>query len=159
MSVSIEIIREDGSFVPLVEIERLVIIRALETTSNMSKVAQILGIGRSTLYRKIKELGLESSATVRCTQRKRTIKREQPHFNRAEQAEISAREKEQIRQALQTTTNVPRLCAMLSMNEQALRRKIRKFGFCLTKAREAILLRQEEEVARHEAAGTLLIAA
>lgn len=58
MSV-IEILREDGSFVTLPEIEKELIKIVLKSTNNYPRAAKMLGIGRSTLYRKVKELGLD----------------------------------------------------------------------------------------------------
>ena len=49
----------DGDVRPLAEIEAAMIRLALERYGNrMTVVARKLGIGRSTLYRKLKELGL-----------------------------------------------------------------------------------------------------
>lgn len=57
---SIRLLGEDGNVRPLGDIEAEVIRLALDHYhGQMSKVAQRLGIGRSTLYRKVRELGLE----------------------------------------------------------------------------------------------------
>jgi transcriptional regulator of acetoin/glycerol metabolism len=46
--------------IPLAEMERLAIIRALEyTKSDRVMAAHLLGIGRTTLYRKLKEYGIK----------------------------------------------------------------------------------------------------
>lgn len=48
-----------GRIVPLAELERRAIVHALGVTGgNVTVAAERLGIGRATLYRKIKELGL-----------------------------------------------------------------------------------------------------
>ncbi|GLQ16303.1 sigma-54-dependent transcriptional regulator [Maritalea porphyrae] len=53
---------EDGDIAPLDNVERDLIAFALDQyQGKMSAVARALGIGRSTLYRKIKEYGLEES--------------------------------------------------------------------------------------------------
>ena len=53
-------VAENGDVEPLVHVERDLIAFALEQyQGRMSAVARALGIGRSTLYRKIKEYGLE----------------------------------------------------------------------------------------------------
>jgi len=53
---------EDGELAPLEHVERDLIAFALDQyQGRMSAVARALGIGRSTLYRKIKEYGLEES--------------------------------------------------------------------------------------------------
>lgn len=53
---------QDGDIEPLVHVERDLIAFALDQYhGKMSAVARALGIGRSTLYRKIKEYGLEES--------------------------------------------------------------------------------------------------
>jgi DNA-binding NtrC family response regulator len=59
--------RDDaGHLRPLHEIESEVIRLALEHyRGHMSEVARRLGIGRSTLYRKVRELGLEKHAVER----------------------------------------------------------------------------------------------
>jgi len=55
-------IAEDGDIEPLEHVERDLIVFALDQyQGKMSAVARALGIGRSTLYRKIKEYGLEDS--------------------------------------------------------------------------------------------------
>lgn len=53
---------ERGNIYPLImeEIERYVILSVLkETNNNHLRAARALGIGRSTLYRRIKKLGIE----------------------------------------------------------------------------------------------------
>ena len=53
----------DGNMRPLEEIEADVIRLAIgHYRGRMTEVARRLGIGRSTLYRKLAELGIESSA-------------------------------------------------------------------------------------------------
>ncbi len=48
--------------VPLLELERRAIVNALEyTKGDRSVAAHLLGIGRTTLYRKLKEYQLETS--------------------------------------------------------------------------------------------------
>lgn len=49
-----------GETRPLDEIERDAIVRALERHENRTQAAMALGIGRSTLYRKIHEYALEN---------------------------------------------------------------------------------------------------
>ncbi len=57
------LITGDGSLRPLADVEADVIRFALEHhKGQMSKVARQLGIGRSTLYRKVRELGLDAPA-------------------------------------------------------------------------------------------------
>jgi DNA-binding NtrC family response regulator len=52
---------ENGDIRPLAEVEEEMIRLAIETyNGRMSEVARRLGIGRSTLYRKVNELGLET---------------------------------------------------------------------------------------------------
>ena len=49
--------------IPLAELERRAILNALEyTRGDRALAAQLLGIGRTTLYRKLKEYGLESDS-------------------------------------------------------------------------------------------------
>jgi DNA-binding NtrC family response regulator len=53
--------RDDGTVAPLVEIERDLIAFALDQhDGKMAAVARALGIGRSTLYRKLKDYGLDN---------------------------------------------------------------------------------------------------
>lgn len=53
----------DGSMETLADVERALIAFALDRHGGrMARVARALGIGRSTLYRKLKEYGLESAA-------------------------------------------------------------------------------------------------
>ncbi|MDD3798338.1 MAG: sigma-54 dependent transcriptional regulator [Novosphingobium sp.] len=60
--VGIELYTEDGNLRPLEEIEADVIRLAIgHYRGRMSEVARRLGIGRSTLYRKLGDLGLEGS--------------------------------------------------------------------------------------------------
>lgn len=49
------LVRSDGSVLPLADIEALAIHYALTTSETRSDAAKALGIGRSTLYRKIEE--------------------------------------------------------------------------------------------------------
>lgn len=52
---------QTGNLLPLAEIERDLIVFAIEhNAGRMAQVARQLGIGRSTLYRKLKEYGLEN---------------------------------------------------------------------------------------------------
>ncbi|RUT34614.1 sigma-54-dependent Fis family transcriptional regulator [Arsenicitalea aurantiaca] len=54
-------LKPDGEVTSLAEIERQLIVFALAQHGNrMSRVARALGIGRSTLYRKLREFGLEA---------------------------------------------------------------------------------------------------
>ena len=54
---------DNGEVAALADVERALIVFALEHYSGrMSRVARALGIGRSTLYRKLKEYGLEGEA-------------------------------------------------------------------------------------------------
>ncbi len=63
-SGAISAIDTSGHLRPLEEIEGEMIQLAIETYSgHMSEVARRLGIGRSTLYRKVKELGLDKRAS------------------------------------------------------------------------------------------------
>jgi len=56
----VQAVGPDGHMRPLEEIEGELITRAIERyNARMSEVARRLGIGRSTLYRKVRELGLE----------------------------------------------------------------------------------------------------
>ncbi len=53
---------ENGGITPIAQLEKELIIFALKRHSGkMSKIARELGIGRSTLYRKLKEYGLEQT--------------------------------------------------------------------------------------------------
>jgi DNA-binding NtrC family response regulator len=55
-----ELFIQDGDFLPLYEIEKIAIEKALEYYGyNLSNASRILKIGRDTLYRKIKNYGLE----------------------------------------------------------------------------------------------------
>ena len=55
---------EKGHVRPLDEVERDLIQLAIELyAGHMTEVARRLGIGRSTLYRKVREQGLESVLT------------------------------------------------------------------------------------------------
>lgn len=57
--------REKGSFKTINEYEKDIIENALEFYNwNISKVSKILDIGRSTLYRKMKEYGIEEHSTI-----------------------------------------------------------------------------------------------
>ncbi|MBZ5672178.1 MAG: sigma-54 dependent transcriptional regulator [Acidobacteriia bacterium] len=61
-------VRHDGEsdILPLRDQERRAILEALESThGDRVRAAQLLGIGKTTIYRKIKEYGLEDSATIR----------------------------------------------------------------------------------------------
>jgi DNA-binding NtrC family response regulator len=59
----IAVFDQDGDVRPLAEIEAAMIKLALERyRGRMTLVARKLGIGRSTLYRKLKELGLSDMA-------------------------------------------------------------------------------------------------
>lgn len=49
------LVRSDGSVLPLADIEALAIHYALATSGTRSDAARALGIGRSTLYRKMEE--------------------------------------------------------------------------------------------------------
>jgi len=54
---------EDGEVAAMADVERALIVFALQHYSGrMSRVARALGIGRSTLYRKLKDYGLEGEA-------------------------------------------------------------------------------------------------
>ena len=54
---------EDGEVRSLSDVERDLIAYAIEHyAGHMSEVSRRLGIGRSTLYRKVREYGLESDA-------------------------------------------------------------------------------------------------
>jgi DNA-binding NtrC family response regulator len=56
----IRILDERGHLRTLEEIERDLILHAIEVyAGHMSEIARRLGIGRSTLYRKVREQGLE----------------------------------------------------------------------------------------------------
>lgn len=58
---NISLTDDDGNLLALDHVESLIIKHALEHhTGQMSAVARSLGIGRSTLYRKLKEYGLEN---------------------------------------------------------------------------------------------------
>ena len=58
---ALPLLAEDGEMRSLVEIEEQIIRRAIAFyDGQMSEVARRLGIGRSTLYRKLKEYGIES---------------------------------------------------------------------------------------------------
>ncbi len=49
-----------GAVLSIKEIERLAIIEALQSMGgNLSKTAEVLGIGRGTLYRKMEKYGIE----------------------------------------------------------------------------------------------------
>src|SRR5690606_31587961 len=53
-------IRDDGHVRTLLDVEKEMILLAVNRyDSQMSEVARRLGIGRSTLYRKLKELGIK----------------------------------------------------------------------------------------------------
>ncbi len=55
-------LQEDGKITPIAQVERQLIIFALKQyNGKMSKIARELGIGRSTLYRKLKEYGLDEN--------------------------------------------------------------------------------------------------
>jgi DNA-binding NtrC family response regulator len=55
----------DGTLQPLSTIERDLILFAIERCNGrMTRVARALGIGRSTLYRKLKEYGIEDGEDV-----------------------------------------------------------------------------------------------
>jgi DNA-binding NtrC family response regulator len=59
---SVAAVRDDGDVRPLAEIEEAMIRLALERyDGRMTLVARKLGIGRSTLYRKLKELGISDT--------------------------------------------------------------------------------------------------
>ncbi len=61
---ALALLADDGEMRPLLEIEEQVIRRAIAFyDGQMSEVARRLGIGRSTLYRKLKEYGIESDET------------------------------------------------------------------------------------------------
>jgi DNA-binding NtrC family response regulator len=55
-------VTENGEVAPLSDVERELIVFALKHYGGrMSRVARALGIGRSTLYRKLKEYGLDDA--------------------------------------------------------------------------------------------------
>ena len=57
---ALPILTKDGDMRPMVEIEEEIIRRAIQHyDGQMSEVARRLGIGRSTLYRKLKEFGID----------------------------------------------------------------------------------------------------
>jgi hypothetical protein len=56
---SVPVIHSDGQFATLAEIEAGAIEIALRHTSSRTEAAKVLGLGRSTLYRKLLEFGLE----------------------------------------------------------------------------------------------------
>ncbi|HEX4874557.1 MAG TPA: helix-turn-helix domain-containing protein, partial [Sphingorhabdus sp.] len=61
--VGVALYEQDGNMRPLEEIEADVIRLAIgHYRGRMTEVARRLGIGRSTLYRKLADLGIESSA-------------------------------------------------------------------------------------------------
>ena len=54
------LVRNSSPVIPLAELERRAIIHALEyTKGDRAVAAHLLGIGRTTLYRKLKEYNLE----------------------------------------------------------------------------------------------------
>ena len=61
--IGVALYEQDGNLRPLEEIEADVIRLAIgHYRGRMTEVARRLGIGRSTLYRKLADLGIESSA-------------------------------------------------------------------------------------------------
>ena len=61
--IGIALYQDDGNLRPLEEIEADVIRLAIgHYRGRMTEVARRLGIGRSTLYRKLADLGIESAA-------------------------------------------------------------------------------------------------
>jgi DNA-binding NtrC family response regulator len=61
--IGIDLYENDGNMRPLEEIEADVIRLAIgHYRGRMTEVARRLGIGRSTLYRKLADLGIESNA-------------------------------------------------------------------------------------------------
>ncbi len=60
---SISITRPDGEIKTMAEIEAEVIAAVLASTRCRSSTARKLGIGRSTLYRKIAEMNLPTEGT------------------------------------------------------------------------------------------------
>jgi len=61
-SINMPAVQNAPVVVPLVELERRAIVNALEyTKGDRSVAAHLLGIGRTTLYRKLKEYQLETS--------------------------------------------------------------------------------------------------
>lgn len=143
MSVSIEIVKEDGSFVTLCEAEKLHIMKALELTMNWSKAAKQLGIGRSTLYRKLEQHNLVSYVE----ELKKPL------------LQAKREEKERLHQALQQTTRADKLCSILGVDQKTLQKMLHRHNFTLTQARADRLEKIRAERLRHEAQGTLLIAA
>lgn len=54
-------LREDSPILPLIEVERRAILRAIEhTRGDRSAAAALLGIGRTTLYRKLRQYGMDA---------------------------------------------------------------------------------------------------
>jgi DNA-binding NtrC family response regulator len=61
--IGVTLYSDDGNLRPLEEIEADVIRLAIgHYRGKMTEVARRLGIGRSTLYRKLSELGIDSAA-------------------------------------------------------------------------------------------------
>jgi DNA-binding NtrC family response regulator len=61
--VGVQLYTDDGNLRPLEEIEADVIRLAIgHYRGRMTEVARRLGIGRSTLYRKLSDLGIENAA-------------------------------------------------------------------------------------------------
>jgi transcriptional regulator with PAS, ATPase and Fis domain len=144
MSVAFKIQRKDGSFVPLEKIERPMIIIALKEHQNWTKAAKALGIGRSTLYRKIQDYNLVSYA-----QRLR---------QKSEQAK--AKEKSELLSALEQTTNVEELCELLKVDSKTLQRLLQRHHLTLEEIRRRhYLARLRAEREMLEARGQLMIAA
>jgi DNA-binding NtrC family response regulator len=145
MSFSIEIVRDDGSFLSLAEAERLHIIKAITVANlSMTKATKLLGIGRSTLYRRIEDLNLSSHVEKL----------------RSEVTQQKREEYENIRIALQLTSDVHDLCEMLKIDEVTLRAKMRYHGLSfLTENKRRQIARLKSETSKLAETGRLLIAA
>lgn len=144
----IEIVDENGSLKTLEEIEIEVIKLRIQQIPNLTKLAESLGMGRSTLYRKIQDFGLEEYI-------------EQVREGRElEKIETERREREAISRALEQTSDWEELCILLNLDKKTLRQRMNYFGLVrLSEAQRDMRRRLRAERERFEAAGILSIVA
>lgn len=138
---SIKITKDDGSLKTLVQLEKEVIIAGIETHENLSDLAKKLGIGRSTLYRKIEDYDL-----------KKFVEKARERFHSS-----TIDEKKSISKAMLGASNINELCHALDMDRSTLAEKLEFHGLIFVPRTMSYTDKLAADRKRHEAAGTLHI--